>query len=92
MQGNICRRIVVRGRVQGVFYRKSAKEKADSLKLTGSVKNLEDGSVELFVFGPEKTVNEFVKWCHVGPPLAHVTGFRMEEIELRNFDKFEIVK
>lgn len=92
MQGIICRKITVNGRVQGVFYRKHAQEKALELQITGTVRNMDDGSVELFACGHEKQVNDFIKWCRVGPPLAHVEDLLSESIEVPLFENFNILK
>ncbi len=69
--------IWVSGRVQGVFYRATAKEVADRLRLTGWVRNLPDGRVEAVVEGPEDAVKAFIDWCWEGPPLA-----RVEDVEV----------
>jgi acylphosphatase len=63
----------VHGRVQGVFYRGTAKHEARALGLRGYAANLDDGSVEIVVEGEEKVVDRFVDWCHAGPPHAVVT-------------------
>lgn len=64
--------IVVEGHVQGVFYRASAMERAQSLNITGLVQNLADGSVELTVEGCRYAVQDFMAWCRMGPPSARV--------------------
>ena len=64
--------IVVEGLVQGVFYRASAMERAQSLNITGLVQNLSDGSVELTVEGSRYAVEDFIAWCRQGPPSAKV--------------------
>jgi acylphosphatase len=64
--------IRVRGRVQGVYYRGSTVEEARRLGLGGTVRNLEDGSVEVVATGPRETVEELVAWCRGGPPAARV--------------------
>jgi len=92
MQGIICRKITVSGRVQGVFYRKHAQEKALELQITGTVQNNSDGSVELFACGDEKSINDFIKWCRVGPPLAHVENLASEPTDFSAFEKFYILK
>ena len=68
-------RIVVRGRVQGVAYRVSTQRRARELGLTGWVRNLEDGSVELEAQGAAPVLDELEAWCRRGPMLAKVTGF-----------------
>ncbi len=61
------------GRVQGVFYRQSAKETATRLGLTGWAKNCSDGSVAAVFEGERETVDAAIAWCRQGPPAAHVT-------------------
>ena len=63
----------IRGRVQGVSYRESARAEALRLGLTGWVRNLEDGSVEAVAEGPLPALEDFVSWSHRGPPQARVT-------------------
>ena len=70
--------IIVRGRVQGVFFRANMKEEADRLGVKGWVRNLPDGySVEAVVEGDEESVKRLIEWCHRGPPLA-----RVEKVEV----------
>ena len=68
----IARRIVVSGRVQGVFFRDSTREKAQELGLSGYVMNTPDGDVEAVFEGPQESVEEVVRWCGQGPPQASV--------------------
>ena len=63
----------IRGKVQGVFYRESARTEALRLGLTGQVRNLSDGTVEAVVEGTPEAIDEFATWCHRGPPQARVT-------------------
>ncbi|WP_436517936.1 acylphosphatase [Ekhidna sp. To15] len=84
-------RIQVKGRVQGVFFRVSTKEKAVSLDLTGWVRNESDGSVLIEVFGPEDKVAEFTKWCWIGSPISKVDDVKTEKISLQDFEDFRIV-
>lgn len=65
--------LVIKGRVQGVFYRASTQETAISLGLKGWVRNLADGSVEAIFEGPADSVKEAVEWCYKGPPGASVS-------------------
>ena len=60
------------GRVQGVFYRASARDKALSLGLRGWVRNRRDGSVELYADGEEPALSRLRSWCGEGPPSARV--------------------
>ena len=65
--------LLIKGKVQGVFYRSTAAEKAAALKLNGWVKNTLDGAVEAMVSGSEEAVAQFIAWCRQGPPRAQVT-------------------
>lgn len=69
--------VFVRGRVQGVFFRQSTREKASALGLSGWVRNLADGRVELQASGDKSRLEELLRWCAHGPPHAHV-----EDIEV----------
>lgn len=70
--------LVVRGRVQGVFFRASAQREARQLGLTGFVKNRNDGAVELVAEGEEDQVKDFLSWAQHGPSTA-----RVEKVETR---------
>ena len=65
-------RLVVRGRVQGVFFRDSCRQQASALGVRGWVRNREDGAVEAVVAGPTDAVDELVAWAQQGPPRAQV--------------------
>ncbi len=66
-------RVVVTGDVQGVGFRASCARQANALGVTGWVRNQWDGSVEALFEGDAATVDALVRWCHDGPPMAHVT-------------------
>jgi acylphosphatase len=66
--------VVVRGLVQGVFYRASTCARADELGLAGWVRNRPDGSVELEAEGPVDKVEQLIEWCRRGPAGARVSG------------------
>lgn len=80
----------IKGRVQGVFYRESAKREATRLGVTGWVRNKPDGSVELLACGTENTVQKLVEWCKTGPPLAKVTEVTVREVEPQVFAAFTV--
>ncbi len=65
-------RIIVSGKVQGVFFRQSAKKEADKLGLVGWVRNDADGSVEALVVGSKEKLDQFIAWCKNGSPAAKV--------------------
>lgn len=66
------RRVVVHGRVQGVWFRESARARAVELGIGGWVRNRPDGTVEAVLEGAEAAVAAMVDWCGQGPPSAHV--------------------
>jgi acylphosphatase len=84
--------ITVKGKVQGVFYRQSAKEAAIRLSITGEVKNLRDGDVQIIATGTEEQLSQFVAWCHEGPKRAVVTDVIVEKIPLRSFPAFTVTR
>lgn len=66
----------IKGRVQGVFFRASARDEARRLGLTGWIRNEADGSVTAEAQGPAAPLQAFVTWCHKGPAAANVTAVR----------------
>lgn len=66
--------VLVSGKVQGVFFRSSTKDKAEELRLSGWVRNLSDGRVEAVFEGKKEDVDKIVEWCRKGPEYAKVTG------------------
>ena len=79
---NISRQIFVSGRVQGVFFRESTRHMATELKLTGGVRNLSDGRVEVQVEGDDKSVQSLIKWLKIGPKLAKVSTIEVLDLEV----------
>ena len=70
--------LLVSGRVQGVCYRMYACEEAERLGITGWVRNLHDGKVEIAAEGEEASLDKFVEWCRLGPLHARVNGVRTD--------------
>jgi len=70
----IRRHVIVRGRVQGVWFRGSTEEAARAAGVAGWVRNRSDGSVEAVFEGEPEAVERALAFCHTGPPLAHVTA------------------
>jgi acylphosphatase len=66
--------VVIKGKVQGVYYRNWAVDTAQKLGVNGWVRNLKDGSVEAVVSGRSADVDAFVEKCHSGPAAARVSG------------------
>jgi acylphosphatase len=81
---------VVRGKVQGVNYRRNAQARAHALGLTGFVMNRHDGGVLVRAEGHEEKINTFIEWCHVGPRSAEVIEVSAEEQKVEGFQTFEI--
>jgi acylphosphatase len=73
-------RAVVRGRVQGVFFRASTEERAVALGVSGWVRNRDDGTVELEAEGEGARVAALLDWVSVGPPAARVARVEVEEL------------
>ena len=71
---NLRVRLIVQGRVQGVWFRDSTRREALSLGVFGWVRNRPEGTVEVLVEGFEDNVKKLVAWCRRGPPAAEVTG------------------
>lgn len=82
--------IHIKGKVQGVFFRSSAKNEADRLGLTGYICNKPDGSVHAEVEGEQSRIDEFITWCKAGPQHASVTNIQSQLGELKNFKTFDI--
>ena len=83
--------IYVSGKVQGVFFRASAKEEADSLGLCGTVKNMDDGRVCIEVEGEPSLLEMMIYWCKIGPRMARVENVEVRDNELRGFESFDII-
>ncbi len=85
---NICKRALVEGRVQGVWFRGSTQQYARKLGVTGWAKNLPDGRVEVLMCGSEEVVNSLESWLHKGPPLAKVTRVNVQVELFAEFSGF----
>ena len=83
-------RCLVAGRVQGVYYRAAAAERAAALGLSGWVKNLSDGRVEAVARGSLGALTEFAAWLWQGPPSARVTSVQVEEWTEAVPDRFDV--
>lgn len=73
-------RLVVRGLVQGVSFRYYASREAGRLRLTGWIRNREDGDVEAVVEGDDEAVERFAAWCRSGPPGARVQAVERDDL------------
>ncbi|PIR19880.1 MAG: acylphosphatase [Deltaproteobacteria bacterium CG11_big_fil_rev_8_21_14_0_20_47_16] len=83
---------IIRGRVQGVFFRAATQEKAEELGLMGWVRNQPDGSVECVAQGSQETLQQLLQWLHKGPPAAKVTQVESEwQSESSTLSNFRII-
>ncbi|MDQ3191176.1 MAG: acylphosphatase [Bacteroidota bacterium] len=83
--------IVVSGKVQGVFFRASTKEKAQELGIAGNVKNKPEGSVYIEAEGEEAVLGEFIVWCKKGPEEARVEDVKIMEGNIKDYEIFEVI-
>ncbi|MEO7923837.1 MAG: acylphosphatase [Chitinophagaceae bacterium] len=82
--------IAVSGKVQGVFFRQSTKEKAVKLGITGEVRNTPDGMVFIKATGSREQLEQLIQWCRQGPPRAVVKQVEVNELPLQSFGQFRI--
>ncbi len=88
---NVRKYVLVSGKVQGVFFRSSTKKRADELRLTGWVRNLDDGRVEAVFEGEQERVEKMVKWCRKGSSYAVVNEIQVISEEYKGeFNDFSI--
>lgn len=87
-----CRRCVVSGKVQGVYFRQAALEQANKLKITGWVRNTSVGDVECLICGEEENVEAMCEWLWEGPPVARVQHVEIETLPWQEYTTFMIRK
>ncbi len=90
MTEKMCLHCYVSGKVQGVWFRASTEEKATELGLTGWVRNLPDGRVEVMVCGERETVAQMQAWLMRGPELARVTEVTQEVLAWEKYVGFVV--
>ncbi len=84
--------LIIKGKVQGVFFRASAREVAEDTGVTGWIKNKESGEVEAVVNGTDEQVRKFVHWCGQGPTRAVVTEVKETKIADQQFSTFRVIR
>lgn len=84
--------ITVHGKVQGVWFRASTRDKAKELGLNGYVMNQSDGTVYIEAEGPIEKLDALFDWCHEGSPRAEVEKVVKDQGEMSGFSGFEILR
>ena len=85
-------RLIVKGKVQGVYYRAFIKEMADQLSVSGWIKNLPDKNVEIKATATEEQLQQFINWCKQGSARAIVNEVMIEELSIEAFNGFRIFR
>jgi acylphosphatase len=82
--------LLIAGKVQGVFFRETARKVAEKLNIKGWIKNTPDEKVEAMITGDEKDVNDFIKWSKTGPDRALVENVIVSKQPETFFKEFEV--
>ncbi len=90
MSAEVARRVVVHGRVQGVFFRDSCRAEARKTGVHGWVTNAADGTVRAHFEGLADAVDRLVAWVHQGPPYAVVERVDVQDAPVEGMDSFEV--
>ena len=86
----VAREVVVHGRVQGVFFRDSCRDEAESAGVAGWVSNEPDGTVHAHFEGDRGSVERLVDWTRQGPAHAHVRGVDVIDVRPQGLTRFEV--
>ena len=89
MSDTVRKRVIVSGRVQGVFYRETLRRLAKDKGVNGWARNTRDG-LEAVLDGPRPAVEELITWCRTGPPQAVVIHIQVDEEEPAGDEKFRV--
>ena len=84
--------LLIKGKVQGVFYRASARKIANEMGVTGWARNTSEGDVEIMATGKQETLDRFISWCRRGPEMAAVTDVIISKMAPAEFKGFVIVR
>ncbi len=86
-----CVHVFVTGRVQGVFFRQATRVTAIKNNVTGWIKNLDDGRVEVLIEGEDKSVDSVIEWCNYGPANSRVDNIQVNTEDYSGkFESFEV--
>jgi acylphosphatase len=83
--------LIIKGKVQGVYYRKIAQEKARTLNITGWVKYISGGRVEVMATGTDEAIEAFIEWCKKGPDKAVVENVIVTPLSDTQFEDFSVI-
>ena len=84
--------LLISGKVQGVFFRATAKDVADEIGITGWVKNTEEGDVEIKATGNHDQLQKLIGWCKIGPKRAIVTNVAVTNVDEESFKSFDVIR
>lgn len=84
--------LLIRGKVQGVFFRETARKIAEQLHIKGWIKNTKDETVEAVVSGEKESIDRFINWCRIGPEKAKVKDVIISAVEEIYFERFEVIR
>ena len=82
----------ITGKVQGVFFRATAKDIAKLHAIKGWIKNTNNDEVEAVITGKDEDVEAFISWSRKGPQKAKVQHVNVTEMDLKEFDSFEVIR
>jgi acylphosphatase len=88
-ESTIRRRLIVRGQVQGVFFRDSTRQHAKAEGVAGTARNRDDGAVEVVLEGPSAAVERVIAFCRQGPDQAHVNDVEVAAEEPQGLSSFD---
>ena len=88
---DVAAHIIIHGEVHGVSFRASTQTKVLELSLTGLVRNLSNGTVEIHAEGSRDSLNELIKWCQTGPSSANVSRYDLDWINPKGINEFRIL-
>ena len=85
-------KLLIKGTVQGVFFRATAKKIADGLHIVGNIKNTPDGNVEVIASGEQTKLNKFIDWCRQGPEKASVAEVNITPLNDEQYKEFTVIR
>lgn len=84
--------LIIKGKVQGVFYRAAAKDIANEIGVKGWIKNTAEGNVEALITGSDEQIQSFIKWCRKGSSKAVVTDVIVRKEADEVFENFKVMR